>query len=102
MNQFFGEIPTPLPRTPTIQALNKQRVVVVFATGEARAVELEVCPIPASANVAVSARLDRLSENPFDGLIQYLTEEGVGRIHADEIAHPFGAHLCLDLRPQAA
>jgi hypothetical protein len=95
MNRFFGELPTPLPRTPAVEALHLERVAFVFATGEMRVARLEICPIPDSANVALSARLEHLSENPRDGLIQYLTSEGVERIHPDPHANAVGARLSL-------
>jgi hypothetical protein len=97
MNKYFREIPTALPRTAAVESLHKQRVAMVFATGETRAVELEVCAIPDSANVAVSMRLDRLSDNPRDGLLQYLTEEGVERIQPNPQAMALGAQWSLDL-----
>ena len=95
--QVLPRIPTALPRTNAVESLHKQRVAMVFATGETRAVELEVCPIPNSANVAVSARLDRTGDNPRDGLLQYLTEEGVERIQPNPQAMALGAQWSMDL-----
>jgi hypothetical protein len=97
MNKYFREIPTPLPKTAAVEALHMQRVAMVFATGETRAVELEVCPIPDTANVAVSMRLDRLGDNPRDGLLQYLTQEGIDRIQPNPQALALGAHWSMDL-----
>ena len=74
-----------------------ERVALVFATGEVRVAKLEVCPIPDSSQVALSAKLERLSENPRDGLIQYLTREGVEKIHPDTRGTVAGARLCLEL-----
>ena len=97
MNKYFREIPTALPRTKSVESLHKQRVAMVFATGETRAVELEVCPIPNSNSVAVSARLDRVGDNPRDGLLQYLTAEGVERIQPNPQAMALGAQWSMDL-----
>ena len=97
VNRFFGELPTPLPCTAAVQALHLERVALVFATGEVRIAKLELCPIPDSSHVALSAKLERLSENPRDGLIQYLTREAVENIHPDPRAAVSGTRLCLDL-----
>ena len=74
-----------------------ERVALVFANGEVRVAKLEVCPIPDSPQVALSAKLERLSDNPRDGLLQYLTREAVEKIHPDTRANIAGARLCLDL-----
>jgi hypothetical protein len=97
MNRFFGEIPTAVPRSPDVEALDKQRIAFVFATGETRAVELELCPIPGSPQVAVSAKLENVSENPRECLLQYLTLEGIRRIRPDVSAFIVGARLSLNL-----
>jgi hypothetical protein len=97
MNRFFAEIPTAMARTPELEALHLRRVAFVFADGEMRAGRLELCPIPDSAQVAVSARLEEVGKDPRDGLIQYLTLEGVERIHPDTEANVVGAELSLSL-----
>ena len=102
MNRFFREIPTAMPRSPAVEALDKQRIALIFATGEARAVELEVCSIPESPQVAVSARLEKIGDNPREGLIQYLTLEGIERIRPDVSAFTVGARLSLNLAAEAA
>lgn len=97
MNKYFGELPTSLPRTPEVENLHLQKIALLFATGETRAAKLEVMPLPDSPNVAMSAKLTWLGENPRDGLIQYLTREGIERIQPDERANAVGATLALDL-----
>ncbi len=96
MNRFFGELPTPMPRSSLVESLHQVRIALIFATGETRVAKLEVCPIPDSGNVALSARLETLGDNPRDGLLQYLTPEGVEGIHPSEQPTD-GALLCLSL-----
>jgi hypothetical protein len=97
MNRFFAELPTALQRSPAVEALHLERVALLFPTGETRVAKLEICPLSDSSNVAVSARLEQVGEDPRDGLIQYLTREGVDRIHMDAQALAVGARLSLDL-----
>ena len=60
-----------------------------------RAAKLEICPIPDSPNVALSARLEELGDNPRDGLLQYLTRDGVEAIHPEPQPNAVGAELSL-------
>ena len=99
MNRYFGELPTPLARSAAVESLHMERVALIFATGEMRVARLEVCPIPDSANVALSARLEQLTDNPRDGLLQYLTKRAVEEIQPDPKANEAGARLCLRLTP---
>ena len=96
MNKYFGELPTALPRSPEVENLHLQKIALVFATGEMRAAQLEVLPMPNSPQVAMSAKLTWLGENPKDGLLQYLTKEGIERIHPDDRANAVGATLVLE------
>ena len=96
MNRFFGEIPTPLPRSPVVESLHQVRIALIFPTGETRVAKLEICALPDSAVVALSARLEILGDNPRDGLLQYLTREGLDGIHTS--SQPIaGTTLCLSL-----
>jgi hypothetical protein len=96
MNRFFGELPTAMASSPLVESLHQARIALIFATGETRVAKLELCPIPDSRNVAVSARLEQLGDNPRDGLLQYLTQEGVNSIRPT--TQPVeGATLCLSL-----
>jgi hypothetical protein len=96
MNRFFGELPTSLQRSSLVESLNQARVALIFATGETRVAKLEICPITDSRNVALSARLEKPGDNPRDGLLQYLTQEGVDAIHASSDPTA-GTILCLSL-----
>ena len=79
-----------------MESLHQARIALIFATGETRVAKLEVCPMEDSRSVALSARLETLGDNPRDGLLQYLTREGVEGIQPSE--QPIaGAMLCLSL-----
>ena len=96
MNRFFGELPTLLRRSSLVESLHQARVAFIFATGETRVAKLEICPVPDSRDVALCARLEKLGDNPRDGLLQYLTQEGVESIHATS-QPTAGTNLCLSL-----
>lgn len=97
MNSFFGALPTPLPRTPEVEALHMRKIALLYANGDKRPAQLEITPFPDSPKVALSAKLIWLTDDPLDALIHYLTAEGIRRIHPDQRAMAVGASLALDL-----